>query len=241
MKIWFATAAAWTSISQTSRNACSDIDVAPVAIADVFDGCNFAFLVRVFQGFVKGNLVPLDRLDPADFDPAATVPDEILKDLSRYGKHLYEDTGYAILGWGAGVCFMGLSLEEPFSIPDKNELGCGPDEVPVIWPEITGTPQYSVKGEWRCVKLGNCECEAFEAAPDKYPFCRFEPNIYWAFLNINLEQLDGVNKWPGFKEEYDTKYPIIDTILTQFPGYKCCNQEAGYRLNRRGECVRRGN
>ena len=34
VRIWFATAAAWTSISQTLRNACSDIDVA----VGVYDG-----------------------------------------------------------------------------------------------------------------------------------------------------------------------------------------------------------
>ena len=30
--------------------------------------------------------------------------------LGRYGRSLYENTDYAILGWGFGVCFLGLSL-----------------------------------------------------------------------------------------------------------------------------------
>ena len=49
-------------------------------------------------------------IDPGKFHPIDDISDEHLKILSRYGRSLYEDTDYAILGWGFGVCFLGLSL-----------------------------------------------------------------------------------------------------------------------------------
>lgn len=51
-----------------------------------------------------------DRIDPAKFRPVSDVPDEQLKLLDDYSRSLYENTDYAILGWGFGVCFLGLSL-----------------------------------------------------------------------------------------------------------------------------------
>ena len=51
-----------------------------------------------------------DRIEPLKFRPVCDIPDEHLTILSRYGRSLYEDTDYAILGWGFGVCFLGLSL-----------------------------------------------------------------------------------------------------------------------------------
>ena len=50
------------------------------------------------------------EFNPQDFNPVNTIPDENLKIVARYGKHLYQDTDYAILGWGFGVSFVGLSL-----------------------------------------------------------------------------------------------------------------------------------
>ena len=51
-----------------------------------------------------------DRIDPRKFRPISDVPDEQLNILSQYGRALYRNTDYAILGWGFGVCFLGLSL-----------------------------------------------------------------------------------------------------------------------------------
>lgn len=48
--------------------------------------------------------------DPKKFKPIATIPDENLRKLEEYGRCLYENTNYALLGWGYGVCFLGLSL-----------------------------------------------------------------------------------------------------------------------------------
>jgi len=49
------------------------------------------------------------RIDPAAFRPAATVPDEVLEAVARRGRHLFEATDKAILGWGACISLLGLS------------------------------------------------------------------------------------------------------------------------------------
>ena len=51
-----------------------------------------------------------DRIDPKKFLPIADISDEHLALLRDYGRSLYRNTNYAILGWGFGVCFLGLSL-----------------------------------------------------------------------------------------------------------------------------------
>ena len=51
-----------------------------------------------------------DRIDPQKFRPVSDIPDEHLALLADYGRSLYRNTEYAILGWGFGVCFLGLSL-----------------------------------------------------------------------------------------------------------------------------------
>jgi uroporphyrinogen-III decarboxylase len=50
------------------------------------------------------------RIDPRKFRPIDHIADEHLELLHRYGRALYETTDRAILGWGFGACFMGLSL-----------------------------------------------------------------------------------------------------------------------------------
>lgn len=47
---------------------------------------------------------------PEEFNPPSSIPDETLELMAKYGRHLYRDTEYALLGWGGGVCFLGLSL-----------------------------------------------------------------------------------------------------------------------------------
>lgn len=51
-----------------------------------------------------------ERIDPKKFRPVADIPDEHLALLRDHGRALYRNTDYAILGWGFGVCFLGLSL-----------------------------------------------------------------------------------------------------------------------------------
>ncbi len=49
-------------------------------------------------------------IDPAGFKPITGYTDEQLAALQARGKFLHDNTGYAMLGWGGGVCFLGLSL-----------------------------------------------------------------------------------------------------------------------------------
>ena len=49
-------------------------------------------------------------IDPAAFAPVAGFTDEHLRAVERRAKSLYDNTDYALLGWGGGVCFLGLSL-----------------------------------------------------------------------------------------------------------------------------------
>lgn len=51
-----------------------------------------------------------DGIDAKRFKPQSDIPDESLRMLADYAGSLYRSTDYALLGWGFGVCFMGLSL-----------------------------------------------------------------------------------------------------------------------------------
>ncbi len=49
-------------------------------------------------------------IDPKAFRPQTDLPDEQLEAFARRAKDLREGTDYALLGWGFGVCFLGMSL-----------------------------------------------------------------------------------------------------------------------------------
>jgi Uroporphyrinogen decarboxylase (URO-D) len=53
---------------------------------------------------------PGAKIDPAAFRPVTGFPDAQLRALETRSKFLYDNTEYAMLGWGGGVCFLGLSL-----------------------------------------------------------------------------------------------------------------------------------
>jgi uroporphyrinogen decarboxylase len=53
---------------------------------------------------------PGRTIDPAAFSPLPGFSDELLRAMENRSKRLYDDTDYALLGWGGGVCFLGLSL-----------------------------------------------------------------------------------------------------------------------------------
>lgn len=53
---------------------------------------------------------PGTTIDPAVFRPGTGFTDEQLGALQARGKFLHDNTEYALLGWGGGVCFLGLSL-----------------------------------------------------------------------------------------------------------------------------------
>ena len=49
-------------------------------------------------------------IDPAEFHPVDDIPDELLRQVEEYSSQLFLGTDYALLGWGCGVCFLGLSV-----------------------------------------------------------------------------------------------------------------------------------
>jgi uroporphyrinogen-III decarboxylase len=49
-------------------------------------------------------------IDPTKFKPMDNIPDETLEVFAQYARRLHKNTDYALLGWGGGVCFLGLSL-----------------------------------------------------------------------------------------------------------------------------------
>ncbi len=51
-----------------------------------------------------------ERPDPAAFRPIDDIPDATLELMRRGARHLHDETDYALLGWGGGVCFLGMSL-----------------------------------------------------------------------------------------------------------------------------------
>lgn len=53
---------------------------------------------------------PGAQIDPAAFRPVTGFPDAQLRALEARSRFLCENTDYAMLGWGGGVCFLGLSL-----------------------------------------------------------------------------------------------------------------------------------
>jgi len=51
-----------------------------------------------------------EGINPALFKPVDSIPDETLARYGQYARELYDGTDYALLGWGCGICFLGLSL-----------------------------------------------------------------------------------------------------------------------------------
>jgi uroporphyrinogen decarboxylase len=49
-------------------------------------------------------------IDPAAFRPLSGFSDDLLRAMEARATFLDESTHYAMLGWGGGVCFLGLSL-----------------------------------------------------------------------------------------------------------------------------------
>ena len=49
-------------------------------------------------------------IDPVKFQPVMDLPDEQLAQFAQYAKRMRETTDYALLGWGFGVCLLGMSL-----------------------------------------------------------------------------------------------------------------------------------
>ena len=79
----------------------------------IYHGKDGARLARMPKdGYYFDFLTPTmadHKIDPDLFRPSSVVPDEQLRALEEHTKHLYEETDYAILGWGASISFVGLS------------------------------------------------------------------------------------------------------------------------------------
>ena len=50
------------------------------------------------------------RIDPSKFKPSHTVDDQTLDAFARRARFLYDSTDKALLGWGSGVSFLGISF-----------------------------------------------------------------------------------------------------------------------------------
>jgi uroporphyrinogen decarboxylase len=53
---------------------------------------------------------PGGAIEPAAFRPVSGFSDELLAAMQRRAQALHQQTDCALLGWGGGVCFLGLSL-----------------------------------------------------------------------------------------------------------------------------------
>lgn len=74
---------------------------------------NQTFFRMPREGYYFDNISfnrPGATIDPAAFRPTSGFSDEQLSALHARGKFLYENSEYALLGWGGGVCFLGMSL-----------------------------------------------------------------------------------------------------------------------------------
>jgi len=49
-------------------------------------------------------------INPTAFRPSSELADDQLRAVQARAKFLFDNTEYALLGWGGGVCFLGLSL-----------------------------------------------------------------------------------------------------------------------------------
>ncbi len=53
---------------------------------------------------------PGATIDPDAFHPVGGFTDELLEAMRTRAAYLHDNTDYAMLGWGGGVCFLGMSL-----------------------------------------------------------------------------------------------------------------------------------
>ncbi|MCY3021296.1 MAG: methyltransferase, partial [Planctomycetota bacterium] len=166
-----------------------------------------------------------ERIDPRKFRPVSDVPDEHLKLLSQYGRSLYQDTDYAILGWGFGVCFLGMSL-----ITDRasNVTQALPNE----WMMMLLTDKQtchemmdrSVEASIKCLKLvhqavGDC-CFAWGVAADDSGTQRGEfirPELWAEMIKPHYKKLcDWVHahtSWKVFLHSCGSIYNLVPHFI----------------------------
>jgi hypothetical protein len=153
--------------------------------------------------FNRGN-----GIDPTKFKPQSDIPDESLRMLADYAGGLYRSTDYALLGWGFGVCFLGLSL-----ITDRsNNVTQGmPDE----WMMMLMTEKEtchelmdrSVEATISCLRLVNqavgSYCFAWGIASDDSGTQRCEfiaPDLWAEMIKPHYRKLcDWIHRTTSFK------------------------------------------
>lgn len=166
-----------------------------------------------------------DRIDPKKFRPISDIADEHLALMRDYGRSLYRDSDYAILGWGFGVCFLGLSL-----ITDRssNVTQALTDE----WMMMLMTEKEtchemmnrSVEASIRCLKLvheavGDC-CFGWGVAADDSGTQRGEfirPDLWAEMLKPHYKKLcDWIHtntRWKVFLHSCGSIYNLIPHFI----------------------------
>ena len=166
-----------------------------------------------------------DRIDPKKFRPISDVTDEHLELMRDYGRSLYRNTDYAILGWGFGVCFLGLSL-----ITDRssNVTQALTDE----WMMMLMTEKdtchemmdRSVEASIKCLKLvheavGDC-CFGWGVAADDSGTQRGEfirPDLWAEMLKPHYKKLcDWIHtntRWKVFLHSCGSIYNLIPHFI----------------------------
>lgn len=166
-----------------------------------------------------------DRIDPKKFRPISDVKDEHLELMRDYGRSLYRNTDYAILGWGFGVCFLGLSL-----ITDRssNVTQALTDE----WMMMLMTEKEtchemmnrSVEASIKCLKLvheavGDC-CFGWGVAADDSGTQRGEfirPDLWAEMLKPHYKKLcDWIHtntRWKVFLHSCGSIYNLIPHFI----------------------------
>ena len=193
-----------------------------------------------------------EAIDPAKFHPVDDIADEALKQIEEYSSQLYHDTDYALLGWGGGVCFLGLSI---ITDPRSNVTMGMPDQ----WMMMLLTEKEtchemmnrSVEASIKCLTLlhqavGD-RCFAWGIASDDSGTQRGEfikPSLWAEMMKPHYRNLcEWVHKntpWKTFLHSCGSVYNLIPhfieagiDISESRPDlcgeYGCCPAEAGVR------------
>ena len=166
-----------------------------------------------------------EAINPAKFHPLDDIPDNLLRQVEEYSRCLYRDTEYALLGWGGGVCFLGLSV---ITDPRSNVTMGMPDQ----WMMMLLTEKEtchemmgrSVEASIKCLSLlhqavGN-RCFAWGIASDDSGTQRGEfikPSLWAEMMKPHYRQLcDWVHThtpWKTFLHSCGSVYHLIPHFI----------------------------
>ncbi len=166
-----------------------------------------------------------EEIDPGKFHPVDNIADRVLKQIEEYSSQLYHGTEYALLGWGGGVCFLGLSI---ITDPRSNVTMGMPDQ----WMMMLLTEKEtchemmnrSVEASIKCLTLlhqavGGC-CFAWGIASDDSGTQRGEfirPSLWAEMMKPHYRKLcDWVHKntpWKTFLHSCGSVYHLIPHFI----------------------------